>query len=668
MLPGQARRHLLIFLSYVVLAAAFAWPLPLHMGTALPGAPSGDTGVYVWNIWVFRHELVDHHRFPFYTSEILSLASPTPLTLHNYTTFANVLAFAALPVAGVVGTFNGLLILSAALSASAMFLLARRGSGDDVAAWLAGAAFGFSPFLMARMTAHFSLLQAAPLPVFALLLTRLYEGASRRTAALAGAVVAWAYLCDPYYAVYCMLMLAFMLLYATVTVAAPASRPKWASGTWAIDLAILCLAGLVAGIVIRGGGRIELMGLRMSMRSLYTPVLLLTVLVMFRAVATARPRLGLRLPAFACNWRPYVAAALTAAAVLSPVLFPLVEAVGGAGALGAPVLWRSSARGMDLAAFVVPNPLHPWLSWIAADWIASRPEGFVENVASVPWTMIGVVAIGLALYKAALPKGWTAWTATFLMLSLGPFIHIAGLNTYVPTPWTLLRYVPGVSAARMPTRFGVLVAMGAAMIFCLVLAEMRRRSRRPAILAAIAGLLLILELLPAPRQLYSAQLPAVHQTIAADPRPLRVLNLPLGIRDGLTSEGNYTARSQFHQTMHGKPLIGGYISRLPRAQMGIYDESVTLRTLLALSEGNAVEAGDLALARERAGAAMRRFKIGWVVIDRARTSPRLEAFAREWLNLRLVQSAEGYDLYVPARRATSRGNMDARDGGKESGS
>ncbi len=617
------------------------------MATALPGQPSGDTGVYVWNIWVFRHELVEHHRFPFFTLEILSLASPTPLTLHNYTTFANVLAFAALPVFGVIRTFNGLLILSGALAAYALFLLARKRSGDDTAAWLAGAAFGFSPFLMARMNAHFSLLQAAPLPIFALLLMRLYEGASWRVAAAAGAVVAWAYLCDPYYAVYCMLMLVFMLVYAAFTLRLPEHRPRWKSGTWAVDLAIVCLTGLIVGILIRGGGRIEMWGLRMSMRSLYTPVLLLTVLLGGRLVIALRPRFKLHLPSFAFDWRAYAAAGAAGAIVLAPVLFTMAEAVSDAGSLGAPVLWRSSARGMDLAAFLAPNPLHPWFAPFSAAWIATLPEGFVENVASVPWTILGVLATGLLVYKVSPPKGWTLWTLWFLLLALGPFIHVAGVNTYIPTPWALLRFVPVVSAARMPTRFGVLVAMGAAMLFCLVLAEMRKRSSRPALLACIAGALLMFELLPAPRRLYSAEVPKVFHTIRQDPRPLRVLNLPFGIRDGLTSDGNYTALSQFHQTHHEKALIGGYISRLPRARLGVYEESITLRTLMELSEGGAVPPSDMEQALARGADAIARFEVGWIVIDKARTSPALAAFAIEAFNLERLESAEGYDLYVP---------------------
>jgi hypothetical protein len=385
----------------------------------------------------------------------------------------------------------------------------------------------------------------------------------------------------------------------------------------------------------------------MSMRSLYTPVLLLTVLMGVRLVIALRPRFKLQLPAFAFDWRAYAAAGIAGALVLSPVLFTMAKAISDAGSLGAPVLWRSSARGMDLAAFLAPNPLHPWLASFSAAWIATLPEGFVENVASVPWTILGVLAIGVLAYKVSVPKGWTLWTLWFLLLALGPFIHVAGVNTYIPTPWALLRFVPVVSAARMPTRFGVLVAMGAAMIFCLVLAEMRKRSSRPALLACIAGALLMFELLPAPRRLYSAELPKVFQSIRQDPRPLRVLNLPFGIRDGLTSEGNYTALSQFHQTQHEKALIGGYISRLPRAQLGVYNESITLRTLMELSEGGAVSPSDMEQALARGAEAIARFEVGWVVVDKARTSPALEAFALEAFNLELLESAEGYDLYVP---------------------
>ena len=48
-----------VLAGYAAVAIVFSWPLVLHLGTALTGGPGGDTGVYVWNQWVFRHELVD---------------------------------------------------------------------------------------------------------------------------------------------------------------------------------------------------------------------------------------------------------------------------------------------------------------------------------------------------------------------------------------------------------------------------------------------------------------------------------------------------------------------------------------------------------------------------------------------------------------------------------
>ena len=60
-----------------------------------------------------------------------------------------------------------------------------------------------------------------------------------------------------------------------------------------------------------------------------------------------------------------------------------------------------------------------------------------------------VVAIWRAGYRPR--AGWVALTIGFALLALGPFVYIAGVNTHVPGPWALLRYVPVIGLARMPT-------------------------------------------------------------------------------------------------------------------------------------------------------------------------------------------------------------------------
>jgi hypothetical protein len=64
------RCHALALTGYAEAAVLFTWPLVLHLGTHVTGPPTGDTGVYLWNIWVFQHELLDHHQFRLFTSTI----------------------------------------------------------------------------------------------------------------------------------------------------------------------------------------------------------------------------------------------------------------------------------------------------------------------------------------------------------------------------------------------------------------------------------------------------------------------------------------------------------------------------------------------------------------------------------------------------------------------
>ena len=78
---------LAVVLGYVLAALAFSWPLPLHLATHLTGDPGGDTGVYVWNQWVFQHEILEQGRFPYFTDKIFSLTGRANLSLHNYTAF-----------------------------------------------------------------------------------------------------------------------------------------------------------------------------------------------------------------------------------------------------------------------------------------------------------------------------------------------------------------------------------------------------------------------------------------------------------------------------------------------------------------------------------------------------------------------------------------------------
>ncbi len=640
------RREAAALLGYVCVALIFAWPLPLRLADAMLGLPNGDAGVYVWNLWVFRHEIVANHRLPFLTSEILALGPPVPLALHNYTTFANILAFPLIPLLGVLKTFNVLVLASGVMSGYAMYFYARVRTGDAVAAWMGGLLFGFSPFMSARAAEHFSLTLAAPLPIFGYLTYRIFSQPSLGLACAAGATVAWAFLCDVYYAVYCLMWTGLMAGYTLLTVE---TRPAEVRRVWPralADLAIVCLGGFIVGMILRGGGQVDVLGLRVSFTRLYTPVLMLTLLVGVRVwmAVSVRPRVTNAWPVLA--HAPTVAVGvLVCAAILSPVLSVTAASFGQRGWMSPQVFWRSSAPGVDLLAYFAPNPLHPLFGSLSFGWLSGLPGGFNENVASVPWLVLVTIAGAVLWAGFRPPKGWLVFTGVFAWLALGPFITVAQQLTYIPTPWALLRYLPIIGAARTPTRLSVVVMLCVSMLLAMAVHHLRSRSRHPRLLVAAIGALLLFELLPAPRTLHSAEIPEVYRIVAADPRPVRVLSLPFGLRDGISSRGNYSASSQFYQTFHEKRLVGGYISRLPGGSVDRYRRNSTLRVLLRLSEGTPVEPELYEDALQNADRNLRRLDIGYVVIDAKRCAPELMAFAHRVFDLTLVKKAGDLELY-----------------------
>lgn len=648
--------HLAAVFGYVCVAVAFSWPLALHVSTHFTGDPGGDTGVYVWNQWVFQHEARVEHRNPLTTEQIFSMTGrPVDLTQHNYTLFANLLAFPLLDTLGTVATFNLVYLATVVLTAWTMFVLARRVTGGaTVEAWLAGAAFAWAPLLVARSTGHFSLVAAAPLAAFVWSLHRVERSESLRDSVLAGASVAWAASCDAYYAVYCVII-------AAIYVASRLLRLEWrpgqaqAPGRWLLDLSILLVGGLVLGLVAGRGGRFELFGVPVSVRGLWAPMFLLTVLVGARLLLYLHPQVVSDGPPKPRALGLTVAAGLTGMVVLSPTLYGAAQLVMDGSWVSPPTYWRSSPRGVDLLALVAPNPSHPVVRWLAGDQQAAAPTVFVEFTAALGLVVLAVVFF--AAWRAGLrARGWFWTFGIFAALSLGPFVHIGGVNTYVPGPWALLRYVPVVNLTRMPGRFAVVAALCASVLFALALKAIGDRwpHRRRQVLATV-GVLLAIELLPAPRPLYSAAIPSVYDTIRADTRPVRILELPFGIRDGVSSEGNFSARYQFNQTRHGKKLIGGYLSRVSARRFREMRESHTLTGLLALSEGRPLPPAEVDRLVARAPGFVERARLAWVVIHPSLTPPALADFAVRAFDLERV--AEDGDAVLYRTRGFPRADV-----------
>jgi hypothetical protein len=641
--------HAAVLCGYAALAVAYSWPLVLHLGTHITGSPEGDAGAYVWNLWAFQREAAAGHPWAFRTASILSLTEPADLSLHNYTVFADVVGLALQKQLGLVASFNVIYLALQASSAYAMFLLARPLAGATAEAFLAGALFGFSPFLIARGTAHFSLVAAAPLPLFALSAARARRSLDWTWAAAAGMTMAWAAYCDPYYLVFCALILAAGLAHATLALSWERRPARPVALARVLEALPAVLFGVAFAIAVSGGGRFRLAGMMVSAKTLYTPVLLLILALAGRLWLSLRPRVAFRREVPLAAWARLLVVGVGAALIpLAPLLLSLAGRLRDGTFVSPAILWRSSPRGVDVLSLLMPNPSHATFGEPFRFWLdRQRSDGFVENAASLTLTAMAVVTLAL-WRRLPLPRAWIAFTVFFAALALGPFVTVAGFNTAVPTPWTLLRYLPGVGLIHSPTRFAIVAMLGFAMIFAAALRSLSARPRaHRAVILALVAILLGLELSPAPRRLHAAEIPALFDLIGRDPCPVRVLELPFGVRDGTRSIGNFSAGTQFRQTRHCKPILGGYLSRISEKRVRAYRRLEVANVLLKLSGGEPVAFEEAQRARRAAARFLRRGRVGFVVIDHSRTSRKLRRFAYNAFELQSIAQNWPYELFLP---------------------
>jgi hypothetical protein len=428
-----------------------------------------------------------------------------------------------------VTTFNVVYLIMVVVTAYATFLLAYRVTQRVPESWLAGFLFAWSPFIVTRGMGHFSVAAAAPLPMFLLLLDRAAERQRVRDAVALGVTVWWAASCDVYYAVYCLLIALVFAVARVVTIHRSAEPATARAMRWALDVLLVSVAGLLIAILVSGGFAFEFLGRPTRMRSLYTPMLVLTTLTLLRAAWHYRTSL---VPVTRVEMLRFVRlAAVTgvmATILLSPVLYAVSVRIADGQFETPHIYWRSSPPGMDVLAFLAPNPNHPLVPDRVKAWVAGLPNGYLENVASIPIVLLATLLTSWrAGWRAS--RWWVTLTIAFALLALGPFVRVDGFNTSIPGPWALVRYAPIVGLARTPARFAAVMTLGLAILFASALAwygRTRPHARRRMLLTV--GALLAFELFPAPLVLHSAEVPAIYKRVAEEPAHVTLLELPFG--------------------------------------------------------------------------------------------------------------------------------------------
>lgn len=155
------RRDLIVALSFVLLTLAFAWPLPVQMGTHLLGRGT-DPELLMWALGWDAHAFL-HQPLSIFDANIFYPSKYALAYSENMIGSALLVAPVIWATGDLVLATNLVQLSSVALSAFGAYLLARRLGLDVASAVVAGLVFGFAPARFFRMPqAHLTTIQWIP--------------------------------------------------------------------------------------------------------------------------------------------------------------------------------------------------------------------------------------------------------------------------------------------------------------------------------------------------------------------------------------------------------------------------------------------------------------------------------------------------------------------------
>jgi hypothetical protein len=284
---------------------------------------------------------------------------------------------------------------------------------------------------------------------------------------------------------------------------------------------------------------------------------------------------------------------------LSPLLLPMIYYKNREPFIGSHDAYRLSA---DLLSHFVPGAISFWSAPFKAIW--SRFPGHIYEDSN----FLGFVVIAFSLL--ALKKFWQDRVvkffllnlALFLILSLGMSLKIAGYDLNIPLPYAFLfKYVPMISFSGVPERFNIMVLLSGALLSGYGLKYLRLKiasGRLKQALTIIVSGLVLLEYLCYPFPSSNQSVSPFYQQLAREPGQFSVIDTPWG------------SSTLYFQTIHHKPMVGGYITR-PSLRQWQEIERTPIITDLMFNRWTFAEPSEL---RRLARQAFQKFSVRYVIV------------------------------------------------------
>lgn len=577
------RLHLLVLGLFTLLTFLLTWPWIAHFSSAFPGSATWafDESTFVWNIWRFKHNLLDLQQSPLYTTDIFY---PLGMSLVLYTyNFLNaliglpLLLGISLPVASNIAVLLAYVLSGYGTYLLIRYLLADKGNSLPVqlAAFIGGAIYAFSASrAIFAALGHYDIVSTGFIPFFTLFFIKTLREPGYKNAILAGVFAALCLLAEMIFGV-------FLLFLGIILIIHHLLQQKKSRFTIHFSLFTLFLRMLVLGIVA------------------------------------------------AILWGP----------AMVPILRDFTQADFALTGWG-----EGLKLSADLRGWFTPTALHPvwgsdWVTRLREVQAGTAPFSDVNTV-FLGYGTLTLALLGALAYRRKV-SAWITAAIVFAVFTLGPLLQIGGTYLFpldnllreqgiqqdvtFPLPFALLHYLPIIKANRVPARFSVVLTLALAVLAAygayLILSKFRVSGFKFQVAPVAVSVLLLgvvlFDHLALPLPLTSASVPDVYANIGAEPEDFTLLQLPLGWRNSFGVYGAERTQIQYYQHVHQKPMIGGNISRAPQFKFDYY-KNTPLFQAIAQTElpqsDPAVSAETLEKARAQAGDLMTLYNVGYVVV------------------------------------------------------
>jgi len=598
---------LLALIGYLGLSLIMTWPLITHLHGYVPGL--GDWGQNMWALWWTRHALLTGQN-PFYTH---TLFYPDGVTLlfHPLDVADGLLGLPLYALLGSDVTYNLLVLVSFIFSGYGAYLLALHLTHNRPASFIAGLIFTFSPY-------HFLRLELGHLNL---------------------ATMQW---------------LPFYLLF-TLKALTPSPRP---SPRW--EMAIKLLLPL-------GEGRGEGKSLLTSHFSFLTPYSLLAIF--FLALTALHSwyyviYLGLITVAMlvyptqtTLRHRLIIISFIlgTTLLILSPLIIPMAQLLSSTKLIGEHNPLRHS---VDLMSFWLPGPPSTWAAWFSPMWQPYAAQNREPGASAYfSYTVLLLSLLGLLKAKKinphpnplpvgegvkilpspsgrggegdlALPLWWSLIALIFALFALGPQLQLNGQIYPITLPYGILNsLIPAFALTGIPGRFIIITSLALAMLAAYGLVKIGTNRY----LLILCGLLILIEYAAIPMRLTSTALPEFYQQLADDHEHYAILDIKW--------DANFLMHAQ---TVHGKPLIGGWLARLPQEQAAYLDEPSLDKAFLRLMLGaDGLALTDPAEIQIAIQSALKTHQVRYIITH----TPTARPFLAQWVGWPIVYEDDELVVY-----------------------